>query len=253
MLDQHFKRAYRVMENTAANDNDLQERLSILFAVRNIIEVYAGGGNISSTRQLPGNITAALNTDEGQYTVRILSARGEYMLVESPKKPSGSAVRLAAGSKVTLSFFGDTNNGFSVASRIVGLEESKEGPVLQIVHSSQIQRLSHRRFRRRQAVIASNFYSVYVKGKRMVVDKKRSSGNILDISTGGCSIKTSAPVNSGVRLKIEGSLGKMPLIALGQVLRINQSRGSTVMHIKFLKIPRKSLNEINAYVYEYAD
>jgi c-di-GMP-binding flagellar brake protein YcgR len=253
MLDQHFKRAYRAIETTAMSDNNLQERLSMLFTVRNYIEANIGGANISSTRQLPNNISAMIDSGGEQYPVRVLSAKGECMMVENPKKAHGSVIRLAKGSKVTLSFFGETNSGFSVESRILDVNETKEGPVLKLVHSSQIKRLSHRRFRRRQAVIASNLYAVYVEGKRMVVDKKRFSGNILDISTGGCSITTNTPVNSGTRLKIEGSLGKMSIAALGQVLRINRSRTAAVMHIKFLKLPRKSMNMINAYVYEYAD
>ena len=108
-------------------------------------------------------------------------------------------------------------------------------------------------------VIASSFYLVYLEQgprgeKKMVGDKRRLTGNILDISLGGCSIKTSAPVNSGTRLKIEFTQGtKMTIAALGQVLRTNRSGATTIMHVKFLKIPRRSMNAINALVYEYAD
>jgi hypothetical protein len=45
----------------------------------------------------------------------------------------------------------------------------------------------------------------------------------------------------------------MNIAALGQVLRTNRSGISTIMHIKFLRIPRRSLNIINALVYEYVD
>jgi hypothetical protein len=36
-------------------------------------------------------------------------------------------------------------------------------------------------------------------------------------------------------------------------LRTNRTGVNTVMHIKFLKVPRKGLNSINAIVYEYND
>ena len=88
----------------------------------------------------------------------------------------------------------------------------------------------------------------------MVVDKRRLTGNIIDISIGGCSIKTSVNVPSGQRLKIEfNHEGNVTVAVLGQVLRTNRSGISTIMHIKFLKVPRRSLNAINALVFEYAD
>jgi len=39
--------------------------------------------------------------------------------------------------------------------------------------------------------------------------------------------------------------------ALGQVLRTNRSKTNIILNVKFLKIPRKSMNLINASVYGY--
>jgi hypothetical protein len=88
----------------------------------------------------------------------------------------------------------------------------------------------------------------------MVVEKRKFSGNIMDISIGGCSLKTNAPVNSGQRLKIEFTREDNSVVAaLGEVLRTNKSGMSTIVHVKFLKVPHRSLNKINAMVYEYSD
>jgi hypothetical protein len=90
--------------------------------------------------------------------------------------------------------------------------------------------------------------------KKLVVDKRRLTGNIMDISIGGCSIKTNILVQTGSRLKIEFiHSDNFNVAVLGQVIRTNRNGISTVMHIKFLKVPRRSLNAINALVYEYAD
>jgi c-di-GMP-binding flagellar brake protein YcgR len=259
LLDQHFKRAYRIIERSSNTDEAAQERLSVLFSTRNILESSSEGGNITSTRQVPDNTSVVLGIEGENYPVRVLATKGEHLIVESPKNAQGSPIRLPRGNKVTLSFFTKSNKGFFFESRILGTTESKDGPVLQLVHSSQIKRLSQRRFRRRQTVIAAYFYFVYLeqgrKGeKKMVVDKRRLTGNILDISIGGCSIKTSAPVSSGTRLKIEFTRGvDTTIAALGQVLRTNRSGVTTIIHTKFLKIPRRSMNAINALVYEYAD
>jgi hypothetical protein len=57
-----------------------------------------------------------------------------------------------------------------------------------------------------------------------------------------------------LKIEFDYSQSPVPLAVLGQVLRINRSGiTSTIMHIKFIKIPRKSMNAINAIVYEYGD
>jgi hypothetical protein len=91
------------------------------------------------------------------------------------------------------------------------------------------------------------------KTRKMTVDSRRFTGTIMDVSIGGCSIRTNASVPLGTRLKIEFDyLDKMIIAALGQVLRINRSGAiNTIMHIKFIKMPRKTMNAVNALVYEY--
>jgi hypothetical protein len=261
LLDRHFKRAYRSIERSANTEEEAQERLSLLFSTRNILEsAAAGGGGITSTRQVAEKSAAVLTIGQESYPVKVISSKGDNLVVENPQNALGTPIRLPRGGKVTLSFFTKSSRGFSFESRILGTADSADGPVLQLVHSSQMKRLSQRRFRRRQAVIATNFFFVYVeetghrKEKKMVVDKRRLTGNILDVSIGGCSIKTNVSVPSGTRLKIEFIYANNTNIAvLGQVLRTNRTGISTIMHIKFLRVPRRAMNAINALVFEYAD
>jgi c-di-GMP-binding flagellar brake protein YcgR len=261
LLDRHFKRAYRSIERSANTEDEAQERLSLLFSTRNILESSAGsGGGITSTRQVAEKTAAVITIGQESYPVKVISSKGDNLVVENPQNALGTPLRLPRGGKVTLSFFTKSSRGFSFESRILGTADSADGPVLQLVHSSQMKRLSQRRFRRRQAVIASNFFFVYVeetghrKEKKMVVDKRRLTGNIMDISIGGCSIKTNVSVPSGTRLKIEFFYANNTNIAvLGQVLRTNRTGINTIMHIKFLRVPRRAMNAINALVFEYAD
>jgi c-di-GMP-binding flagellar brake protein YcgR len=261
LLDRHFKRTYRIIERSANTEEEAQERLSLLFSTRNVLEsAGSGGDSVASTRQIPEKAAAVITIGQESYPVKVISSKGDNLAVENPKNALGTPLRLPRGGKITLSFFTKSSRGFSFESRILGTADSSDGPVLQIVHSSQIKRLSQRRYRRRQAVIPAAFYFVYVeesgyrKEKKMVVDKRRLTGNIMDISIGGCSIKTNISVPSGTRLKIEFIYANNTQVAvLGQVLRTNRTGVSTVMHIKFLRVPRRSMNAINALVFEYAD
>jgi c-di-GMP-binding flagellar brake protein YcgR len=259
MLDRAFKRSYRIIERSASSEDEAQQKLSLLFSTRNAIESNSSGDGVASTRHVPENAAAVLSLGKESYPVKIISTKGDNLVVENPQNALGTPVRLPRGGKVTLSFFTKSSKGFSFESRILGTSDSADGPVLQLVHSSQIRRLSQRKFRRKQSVIPASFFFVVLedrgrKEKKMVVDKRRLSGNIMDISIGGCSIKTNISVPSGTRLKIEFlQADSVTVAALGQVLRTNRTGVSTIMHVKFLRVPRRSMNAINALVYEYSD
>jgi hypothetical protein len=261
LLDRHFRRAYSTIERTSASDEETQEKLSVLFSTRNILENVTGGGlDVNSTRLIPENTPAVLILDANRYPVRVISARGAYLLVENPVNALGEPISIERNQAVTLSFYTKSSNGFSVDSTVYGSAKAPgEGQALQVIHSNAIKRLSQRRFRRRQTVLPVEFNLVRLepgprkREQKMVVDKRKAVGKILDISVGGCSVQTSSTISAGVRLKIDFIVDKRHVIALGEVLRTNRNRTGTVMHIKFLKVPRRSLNMINALVFEYLD
>ncbi|MCL2479688.1 MAG: PilZ domain-containing protein, partial [Treponema sp.] len=262
LLDKNFKHAYKTIEKNADSDEEAQQRLSLLFSLRNAIESTPGNGaGIASTSQIPDNTPAVLTTDKESYTVRILSAKGETLISEIPRNALGSAVKIPRGTKITLSFFTKSSKGFAFESRVLGSAESAQGPALELAHSGRPRPLVQRRFRRKQVNTGCVFHLVFMdaaktgrkQAPKLIVDNRRFTGNIIDISAGGCSIKTSAPVQVGSRLKIELDYNDESMIAvLGQVLRINRSGAiGTIIHIKFIKVPRRSYNNINSMVFGY--
>jgi hypothetical protein len=262
LLDKHFKRAYRTIEQNAETEEEAQQRLVGLFSLRNAIEGNpAGGGSAASTSQLAENTAAVLSTGKESYPVRVISAKGEFVVVESPRNALGTPVRIPKGSKVSLSFFTKSSKGFSFDSKVVAAADTPHGPGLQLSHSGKAKALAQRRYRRKQVVASCVFYFVFVetaktgnkKVPKLMVDSRRFVGTIQDISIGGCSIKTSAPVQVGSRLKIDIDYSDDSTITvLGQALRTNRTGAvGTIIHIKFLKVPRKAFNNINALVFGY--
>ena len=254
LLDRYFKRAYRLIERSTSNNEDLNERLAILFSTRNIIESNVKDFSATSTRQIPEKIPSVITIDKVNYPVQVISSRGDTLIVENPKKSAGVLLHPPRGSRASLSFVTKSNKGFLVETRILDVTEDEGIPVLKLAHSGQLKKLSARRFRRRQTIIDTAFYYVFTdsRSKKSIVDKKRCAGKIMDISIGGCSVKTTIPVSSGQRIKLEFTHSDSSTIAaLGEVLRSSRTGIYTVLHIKFLKVPRKSLNSINAMVYEY--
>jgi hypothetical protein len=261
LLDKHFKKAFRIIERTSISQDEMNNRLSVLFSTRNHIENKANTITTTSTREIPEKTAAVLAVGETNYPIRVISSKGDSLIVENPLDNMGQPLDLPKGSMASLSLFPEPNKGFAIDTRVLGVTETIDGHhVLQLVHSGQIKKLSKRRFRRRHTVITTAFYFVQVeegrskKDAKMTVDKRRFSGNIIDISIGGCSVKTTVPVNSGQKLKIEFTREDDSIVAaLGEVLRTTRAGTDTIMNIKFLKVPRRSLNSINAMVYEYTD
>nr|AGS52996.1 hypothetical protein [uncultured bacterium contig00030] len=256
LLDRHFGRAYRVIERTSRSDNEVQYRHSVLFAARNKLESNVRG-SLTSTRQLRDDSTVVITSGKERHSVSVITSTSAHLAVECPLNARGSRLELPKGSKISAVAFTKDNKGFSFESAIIGNSTVRGQDALLLGHSNNLKFISQRRFKRRQTVIACNLFLVYVEGsgkrQRMLVEKRALAGNIEDISFGGCSIKSRAPVQVGSRLKVEFKQGTNNVAALGQVVRTNRSGGANIIHVKFLKASRKSMNIINALVYEFTD
>jgi len=261
LMDRHFKRAYRAIEKNSRTDEEAQERLAKLFSLRNVIEVAAGAADASPPR-LSENTPAVIIIDKDNYPVKVLASRGHNVITEIPKNSLGSPIRIAKRANVTLSFFTKSSNGFSLSGQVAGYLETDRGTGLQITHTGKAKPLVKRMYRRKPVSIKCEFFLVNLiesgekkKPPKLILDSRKFAGMILDISAGGCAIKTSAPIPVGARLKISiDYYDDLFINVLGQVLRTNRSGAvGTILHIKFLKIPRRAFNIISAMVYEFDD
>ena len=261
LMDRHFKRAYRAIEKNSITDEEAQERLTKLFSLRNVIEVAAGAHD-SSPPRLSENTPAVLIIDRDNYPVKIMSSRGHNVVTEIPRNSLGSPVRIGKRTNVTLSFFTKSSNGFSLSGQVAGILDTDRGTGLQITHTGKAKPLIKRMYRRKQVSIKCEFFLVRIfesaekkRPPKLLLDNRKFLGMVLDISAGGCAIKTSVPIQAGSRLKIliDHDDGQF-ITVLGQIIRTNRSGAAgTILHTKFLKVPRRAFNSINAMVYEYDD
>ncbi|MDR1107987.1 MAG: PilZ domain-containing protein [Spirochaetaceae bacterium] len=261
LLDNHFKRAYRAFEKNYDDEQAAQQKIALLFSLRNTIENRWGRDDvITSTRQIGDNANVILTMGNERYPARVLSSKAANMSVECSRDVRDN---LRANTHLTLSFFTKSGNGLSFNTRVAGISDDFQNPAVQLAHSDNVKLLSYqRKFQRKETMLACFFALVTVtevktgwkKTKKMTADKRKTSGNIMDISLGGCAIHTNTAAAAGSSLKIEiiYRSDTRPIAVLGQILRINRggSRGTTI-HIKFIKIPRRAWNIINAMVFNY--
>ena len=252
LLDKHFKHAYYAIEKSTGNEDEAQKKMSVLFSTRNVLENNTSGIEITSTHQIPDNVSVVLNTeDNNKYAVRLLSVRGDTLDVVCPGTPGG-AVMIPKRSKLNALVSTRSGSSFSFNTRVVGTVEQRGVITLKLAHSGEVKSLVHRRYRRIETSIPCKISLVNTDGKRLIVDKRSVSGDIMDLSVGGCALSTKIPISNGARIKVEYIHDKGDVVAvLGQVLRTNRSKTNIILNVKFLRIPRKSMNLINASVYGY--
>jgi c-di-GMP-binding flagellar brake protein YcgR len=263
VLDKHFKRAFKQIEKSANSEEEAQQKLGMLFSVRNTIDIrHNTSPSAASTQQITANMAAVLTVNQESYSVKVISSKGESVLVDCPRNAIGTLIRFPRGTRVNLAFFTKSSKGFSFDSQVLGMADTSFGPALQLSHAGKAKSMTQRRFRRRQAALSCDYYLVRLeeqknkKPPKMVVDPRRMTGTVNDVSIGGCAVKTQSSIPAGSRLKLEFdySQNALPIAVLGQVLRINRSGiANTIMHVKFLKVPKKAMNAINSLVFEYGD
>jgi c-di-GMP-binding flagellar brake protein YcgR len=259
VLDKCFKQTYRYLEKISGSDESGNEKIAMLFSTRNAIDVFHNTSPASASAQtLSSGMEVVLTADQASYQVKVISTPQNSVLVEIPSTSIGSPVRFPKGTRAKLAFVTKTNKSFSLNCQIIDTENTSFGPALVLSRSHEVRAMTQRRFRRKQVVLDCGFFMVNVeetkrnKPPKLTVDRRRMSGTITDISIGGCGIKTQIPAAAGSRLKIEFDAHRTAAAVLGQVLRVNRIGMSySIMHIRFLKVPRKAINSINAVVFDY--
>ena len=116
----------------------------------------------------------------------------------------------------------------------------------------------HRWSRRHEAKIACSYYLVknekklFGLRKRLVVQPRRHEGSIVDVSAGGCAIKAVDAISAGSKIKLTFVHKGVAAALLAQILRVNHAGAvNIILHVRFLKIPKRAINAVNTLVYEF--
>lgn len=257
VLDKHFKNAYRRFERESSNDAETQNRIALLFSIRNAADFshnLAASGGIPPIKE---NMAAVLVLGEESYPVKIIKANGAKITAGCPQNDRGP-VKLASGAPVSLSISASPSKHFSVNGQVTEVSSANGSQAVKISLAAPNKKKSQRKFRRRQVGISCSYRPVRIegggKGKKTAIRAagQPGSGTVVDISTGGCCIKTNGSINAGTSIKVEMQMTPAAAV-LGQVVRINQNGSVTIIHVKFIKVPRKAMNAIGAMVFEYTD
>ena len=262
-LDRHFRSYYQKMklETDSEDPNVAQRALALLFSTRNAIDAAPSVVSTSSgPPQIPGQSAAVFRSKGKSYPVTVLHATGERVTISAPVNALGTPITMPEGASAVLSCFIDATRGIASGVHVTGTSRNSKGaPVVDLALTGKSEILIKRKSRRRTVKIICAIQAATVTPKStgggtvVKLDPMIHSGHILDISSGGCSISTRGILKVGKMVKISFDGDMDDVVMLAQILRINRGPMlDAVVHLKFLKVPLKSMNMINALVFGYA-
>lgn len=262
-LDKFLKRVFQEIESSTDSDKVAEDRKAILFSIRDTAEnAKAQGHKIRSTRQVSDGTSLSVQTGDGEnHPSRFLTVSNDALAIATPLDALGEEMRLKKGTRIACTFYAKNGQGYSFPSKVLGYEARKNASAMLIIHSDSVAALPNRRFKRKDLDAPCYFHFVEMvvtvehrkQVKQAVVEQRRVMGTIVEISAGGCSVKTSNPLAQGDYLKIEFDMdGGSTAAVLGKVVKLNRPGGiGGIMHIQFSRSSRKTLNQIRSYVYGY--
>lgn len=260
-LDSFIKNAFKYIEQHAETEALAEEQKNNLFAIREALGARTSSGtSIRSTRQLKTKTPLSLVTAREAHYASILVANEQRALYLEPALDAfGSPIRFPAGSKLSVYFYMGNHVGYSFQARSKGMVDIDGRRLLSVSHSEKIKPLPARRNQRIQLRMPARYYLVHVRAakdkgkvvKTVQVERAAVAGVIVDLSGGGLSLQTISPSNAGEFLKLEFDLGSGSRVAYATVIRVSKTRSGALMHLKFVRIARKTVNEIRSLVYGY--
>lgn len=263
-LDSLLRKSITEIESQVSSDQVKEAQKVTIYRIKQTIERNSGKSkSFSSTGTIPNGQTIAISPDSGgRYQSKINTNLKNYISATVPENQSGSQVRWKKWTPVKVFFWKRNGQGFTFDSKVTGYSVIRGVPSVLLQHSSKVKQAQQRKFRRRDLSRPAYFFPVKVipvglgkkAKKRAIVESDRGAlGTLIDISAGGCAIKSTKPVPKSGLIKLQFETGEGHSIwCFGKV--INVRKGSPMggtMHVVFTKVTHKNLNSINSFVYDY--
>ncbi|MGL4986712.1 MAG: PilZ domain-containing protein [Treponemataceae bacterium] len=265
-VDSLFKKIYHVMSESKNHDKDIDD----LFLLRQKIEQFRRKTSlITSSQNIPRNQEITLITSrKEQYIAMLLENSPQGLIITTPRDSLKNEVVFKPLTKLGIFLRSKNFVDYIFTSRVLRYSSMQNINTLVLMHSNNFVTLRSREFRRKN--ISENIQLTYAvpqidsaaaskessSVQRNFISYKFSGGSfsasMIDVSVGGCCIKSSKMVSPDQHLKIEIEHKKFQdEEIIGQVLRSQIKENEIILHIQFKKITKKARNVIFSLVYAY--
>ena len=264
-LDISLQKALEIIDEMNVSDEVKESQKSTVYSIKQTIERNADKSpSYESTRQLSPNQPIAVSQKNGlQFQSRVISILKDGLAVAVPMDDAGNRPRWAKWSSLKVHFWRENGEGFSFSTKVTGYNTVRGTVCAFLQHSNQIQKARQRQFKRKGIERPCYFYPVKIltsgsgrnKTKRAFVDTKKGTlAKIVEVSAGGCSIRSPKVTDKGLLIRVDFETERRATVSTyGKVVNIRKDDVyGFMMHIMFTRVSKEYMNRINSYIYEYA-
>ncbi len=261
-LDELFTHTLKHLQGIVPSSREIEKNKTLLFTIREAIDnKRRAAKNITTTRSLQKEQPFTLITKgEEHYQMKVYQNITDGLVCPAPRDSFGNELRLPLWSGLQCLLSTRTGQSYQFNTRILRFESGLNETKMVLAHSNSIKPMPNRNHDRKLFETACYFSQVtvanVVNGRntehKFYPSLKAYGGTIIDISVGGCSIRTKEPLVQGEYLQIICNLEKkIEETIIGKVKRIviPADKSAPLMHIQFAKMSRATMNRIFSYIY----
>lgn len=254
-LSKYFK-SYYTEKKSEFSDDDEEIFFSLLF---NIEKISSGINIIKSTKSIPvktklfyinrHGIKFSFDLEENTKSVMILKPAEQF--IRETQKPEETE-------KILFTFTSESKMQYGFVSRIIRYQRTNDGNLQLIIsHPNILYKQIKRNFKRRATSKTLEFSSAKISENRkdFIFGEKQYFAKATNISAGGICLVTNLPIKQNQFLKINLSPFGLQESVIGKIISTRNTikKDYYNLHIKFVKIPKKSQNKIQRTVFGYEE
>jgi len=238
------------------NDWAVQDFLSRLFDYCKKIEMETSDSKtrITNSRQISeGQTLKILVPNTGVFKSEVVKNFGNYLTISRPVGSKSSASMQWYNMKVSVYFWREDDAGYVFDTIVIDEVFSKGISSLKVEHNDSLFRTQKRKSLRIKFTKPAFLYLVKEVDNPHKLEKTAGLRVMLeDISDTGCSFRVSGQASSGLRLKVQFSLGRIPVCMPGTVRAVeyNQEANISLVRMESDPLPIGTRNHILCEVFD---
>jgi c-di-GMP-binding flagellar brake protein YcgR len=237
------------------NDFQVQDFLSKLFDYCKKIEMSSieNKVRINDSRQISeGQHLRVLVQGTGVYKSEVIKNFGNYLTISRPVSSKSSPSMQWIGIKMSIYFWREDDAGYVFDTEVIDEVFSKGISSLKVEHNESLFRTQKRKSPRVKFNKAAFLYMVKELDNPHRLEKLTGLRCMLDdISDSGCAFRVNGQATSGLRLKVQFSLDRIPLCIPGTVRSVdyNPQANTSLVHMEADPLPIGTRNHILCEVF----
>jgi c-di-GMP-binding flagellar brake protein YcgR len=217
------------------NDLPVQDLLSKMFDYYKKIEMESKENKvrISNSRQIgEGQVLRVLVSGTGVFNSEVVRNSGNYLTISRPVNNKMTSTMQWNGLKISVYFWREDDAGYVFDTEVVDEVFSKGIASLKVEQKDSLFRTQKRKSLRLKFRKAAFLYMVREMENPHVLETSAGLVCMLeDISDTGCAFKVNGHAASGLRLKVQFSLDRIPVCMPGTVRSFEYDSQTNISHV----------------------